>query len=83
LPLVATIFGNSYVEINYNVANSFFQRLGAGSNFSNLSRNLKQAFDILRNVRDKATGLRVLMECVDEKLQRDEAVVVKRKINTS
>ena len=83
LPLVATIFGNSYVEINYNVANSFFQRLGAGSKFSDLSRNLKQAFDILRNVRDKATGLRVLMECVDEKLQRDEAVVVKRKINTS
>ena len=83
LPLVATIFGNSYVEINYDVANSFFQRLEAGSNFSDLSRNLKQAFDILRNVRDKATGLRVLMECVDEKLQRDEAVVVKRKINTS
>lgn len=83
LPLAATLFGNSYVEMNYNVANFFFQRLGAGSNFSNLSRNLKHAFGILRNVRDKATGLRMLMECVDEKLQRDEAVSVKIKINTS
>lgn len=83
LPLAATLFGSDYAEIDEDVKTYFFERIGARSKFSHLSKNLHVVFDHLRNVRDIDAGISLLTSCIEQKLPIHKATDHKSKISTS
>ncbi|CAC5363090.1 unnamed protein product [Mytilus coruscus] len=83
LPVAATVMGSVYADIDYEVKNLFFKRLGGKSSFANISRNLKNAFELLRNAKSQKSALEILMQCVDEKLPSSKALDLKKRIHSS
>ncbi|CAG2204729.1 unnamed protein product [Mytilus edulis] len=78
LPVAATVIGSLYADIDYGVADLFFKRLGGKSSFANISRNLKYAFELLKNAKSQKIAIAILMQCVDEKLPSSKTEDIKR-----
>ncbi|XP_071130267.1 single-strand DNA endonuclease ASTE1-like isoform X1 [Mytilus edulis] len=83
LPVAATVIGSLYADIDNGIANLFFKRLGGKSSFANISRNLKYAFELLKNARSQQIAIAILMQCVDEKLPSSKTEELKEKIYSS